>query len=186
MKTIVCPGIHPPHLTQQCLQDIQTRFSQDFLTNCLIFPTQDYPAYSPFHLLSFLQQQITQDTPLLFLSYSAGVVAAISTAHLWQQQGGQINGFIALDGWGVPLLGNFPIHRLSHDHFTHWSSRFLGAGEDSFYADPPVAHLDLWGSPSGTWGWWETPQQRIYCHAADFLAVLIQRYDNQGKSLPSS
>jgi len=44
---------------------------------------------------------------------------------------------------GVPLVGNFPIHRLSHDYFTHWSSAVLGSGNDSFYADPPVEHLEM-------------------------------------------
>ena len=53
---------------------------------------------------------------------------------------------IAFDGWGVPLVGNFPIYRISHDQFTHWSSELLGKGDKSFYADPPVEHLDLWRS----------------------------------------
>lgn len=73
--------------------------------------------------------------------------------------GGQIKALIALDGWGVPLGGNFPIYRLSHDSFTHWSSALLGGGTESFYADPPVEHLELWRSPQTTKGWWnhQTP-----------------------------
>lgn len=176
MSIIVCPGIHAPGLTQSCLQDLQQELCQDELTNWVVFPTKDYPAYSPVHLLKFLQQQLDQRTPIIFLSYSAGVVAAISAAWLWEQQGGAVRAFIALDGWGVPLGGDFPIHRLSHDYFTHWSSRLLGAGKESFYADPDVEHLDLWRSPRTTWGWWKTSQGRTYCTAAEVLAALIQRY----------
>jgi len=46
--------------------------------------------------------------------------------------GGHVKAFVLLDGWGVPLVGNFPIHRLSHDYFTQ-SSAVLGSGNDSFY-----------------------------------------------------
>ncbi|MGB3188280.1 MAG: hypothetical protein WBB43_02490, partial [Limnoraphis sp.] len=65
-----------------------------------------------------------------------------------------VKALIALDGWGVPLGGNFPIYRISHDRFTHWSSALLGGGVESFYADPPVEHLDLWSSPQTARGWW--------------------------------
>jgi hypothetical protein len=183
MNIIVCPGIHAPGLTQSCLQDLQHELCQDELTNWLVFPTEDYPAYSPVHLLEFLHQHLDQPTPLIFLSYSAGVVAAIGTAWLWQRQGGIVKAVIALDGWGVPLGGDFPIHRLSHDYFTHWSSKLLGAGKDSFYADPEVQHLDLWGSPRTTWGWWETSHKRTYCTAAQVLVALIRRYRPAAQAL---
>lgn len=92
---------------------------------------------------------------LVFVAFSAGVVGAIAAARLWQAQGGSVKALIALDGWGVPLYGKFPIHRLSHDYFTHWSSALLGSGCDNFYADPAVEHLDLWRSPQQTQGWQE-------------------------------
>ena len=53
----------------------------------------------------------------------------------------------------MPLTGNFPIYRVSHDYFTHWSSGLLGAGYKGFYADPEVEHLDLWRSPANVYGW---------------------------------
>lgn len=100
----------------------------------------------------------------------------MAAARSWQQSGGTIKALIALDGWGVPLYGDFPIHRLSHDHFTHWSSKLLGAGLDGFYADPPVEHLELWRSPQTTQGWWEQKSQLQQITAVAFLALLLQRY----------
>ena len=141
-------------------------------------------------MLQFLQQQLiskSNDTPaavapLTFLSFSAGVVGAIGAALTWRQWGGQVNAFIAMDGWGVPLIGDFSIHRASHDAYTHWSSALLGAGQDSFYADPPVAHLDLWRSPHSVSGWWVRKtvnghENRSSTTAAEFLAILLMQYE---------
>ena len=89
----------------------------------------------------------------MIIAFSAGVVAGFTAACQWQQQGGTIKGLIAFDGWGVPLLGDFPIYRVSHDEFTHYSSAILGTGNISFYADPAVDHLDLWRSPHQVRGW---------------------------------
>jgi hypothetical protein len=101
----------------------------------------------------WVRDRLSLEEPTIWLAFSAGVVGAIGAAWGWQLASGKVLAFIALDGWGVPLFGNFPIHRLSHDRFTHWSSALLGAGADSFYADPAVEHLDLWRSPSTAWGW---------------------------------
>lgn len=139
--------------------------------------------------------------PLAFVSFSAGVVGAIGAAWMWQFLGGTVKAFIAFDGWGVPLWGSFPIHRFSHDEFTHWSSALLGAGSDSFYADPPVAHLDLWAKPQIAQGWWiqsqvadgesqsDSPITHYPTHdvavsqaarspvtATQFLTMLLERY----------
>lgn len=83
---------------------------------------------------------------------------------------------IAVDGWGVPLSGNFPIHRLSHDYFTHWSSALLGSGDDSFYSDPAVEHLAIWRSPHTCQGWWVQGGKRTFTTAAQFINELGQRY----------
>jgi hypothetical protein len=85
---------------------------------------------------SFLQTAADPQEPLLLIGFSAGVVGAIAAANLWQGQGRRVAAVIAVDGWGVPQVGDFPLHRVSHDYFTHWSSAVLGAGADSFYADP--------------------------------------------------
>jgi hypothetical protein len=147
----------------------------------LIFPAQDYPAYSGVHILQFLGDRVPAASELIFISFSAGVVGAIAAALAWQLQGGKVKAFIAVDGWGVPLTGNFPIHRISHDYFTHWSSALLGSGLDSFYADPPIEHLELWRNPQTAQGWWVqhsegTSETRSPTTAAVFLNHLLQRY----------
>ncbi|MBF2020999.1 MAG: hypothetical protein IGR93_13050 [Hydrococcus sp. C42_A2020_068] len=181
MVVLICPGMHEPQLTDRFLQALRQE-SIDLGTP-LIFPTQTYPAFSAWHIIQFLRQELMHrsDNSLLFISFSAGVVGAIGAAWAWQQSGGKILALIALDGWGVPLFGNFPIHRLSHDEFTHWSSALLGSGEDSFYADPGVEHLDLWRSPDLVRGWTIQKtvsgiQRRSRSTAAAFLALLLNRY----------
>lgn len=186
---IICPGIHESQLTEVFLQGLQQIETDDrdsfrhWTQNVLIFPAQNYPAYSAVHILEFLQRQAALiEKPLVFISFSAGVAGAIGAAWGWQLLGGNVRAFIALDGWGVPLYGNFPIHRLSHDYFTHWSSALWGAGDDSFYADPAIEHLDLWGKPEICQGWWIQPamkgifEQRTFTTAAQFVSQLLQRY----------
>lgn len=118
--------------------------------------------------------------PLVWIAFSAGVVGALGAAQGWQWRGGRVRGFYALDGWGMPLGGKFPMYRLSHDRFTHRTSLPLGAGRWNFYADPSVEHWDLWRSPAQVWGWSidrscpaASPQRQT---AAQFLVQrLVQR-----------
>lgn len=181
MSLIICPGMHHSKLTDSFLEGLRSQFMGDFsYTNVLTFPAEDYPAYSAVHIIQFLRD-CSISSPLVLISFSAGVAGAIGAAWMWQLSGGQIKAFIAVDGWGVPLGGDFPIHRLSHDYFTHWSSAVLGGGEDSFYADPAVEHLELWESPQTTQGWWvhsaeAQSKQRTPVTAAEFLTQLMQRY----------
>jgi hypothetical protein len=169
------------------------------LRDYLVFPTDRYPAYSTPHILDFLRRQLgnpirTDNSlpslvhlPLVFIAFSAGTVGAIGAAWVWRLLGGQVKAFIALDGWGTPLYGDFPIHRLSHDYFTHWSSASISSGTDHFYADPPVPHLDLWRSPHTTNGYWiqhASPFPLPYFFhpttmrttAAEFLLSLLTQY----------
>ncbi|MCY7273351.1 MAG: hypothetical protein LH702_06290, partial [Phormidesmis sp. CAN_BIN44] len=113
MTIVICPGIHRSQLTQRFVADLQLSHKP------LIFPAEKAPAYSSLHILKFLSDADLIE-PLLLVAFSAGVVGAIGAARLWQNQGGSIKALIALDGWGVPLAGNFPIHRVSHDRFTAW------------------------------------------------------------------
>jgi hypothetical protein len=172
-KIIVCPGIHPPQLTDDFIQSLNRFNNDDLLRDCLVFPSGKYPAYSPIHILKFLKQTQGKPSPspsLLFIAFSAGVVGAIGAANLWQLWGGKVKAFIAMDGWGVPLIGNFPLHRLSHDYFTHWSSGLISIRGDSFYAQPDVSHLDLWRSPHTVWGWREKSSGvKIRTNAAEFI-----------------
>jgi len=196
MSLVICPGVHDLKLTQSLVQNLQICTSQTLVEgsdseDLFIFPAQSYPAYSALHIVQFLQETLQHyrrsvaQTDLVFLSFSAGVAGAVGAAWTWQQLGGKVKALIALDGWGVPLYGDFPIHRVSHDHFTHWSSALLGAGADSFYADPAVDHLDLWRSPQTAQGWWvpvdntkdnTTSRSPIATTAAVFLTVLLKRY----------
>jgi hypothetical protein len=179
MTLIICPGIHDPHLTQEFLEGLQWKD-----TNCLVFPAEDDPAYSAVHVSEFLRSHLPLQASISLISFSAGVVGAIGAAWTWQLWGGQVKAFFALDGWGVPLAGNFPIYRLSHDYFTHWSSALLGTGEDSFYADPPVDHLDLWRSPHTVPGWRvhsdssRTVQPRSPTTAANFLQQVLASHEH--------
>ena len=183
---VVCPGVHSPQLTASFLTAMALD-QADPMRVCVI-PGDRQPVYSPLHGLSMLQHRLGAPwaaPPVLFLGFSAGVVSLAAIAPLWQALGGTVLGLIALDGWGVTLAGNFPIHRLSHDRFTDWSSALLdlpldlltaAARGNRFYAEPAVAHLDLWRSPHRTTGWWypASGTQR-FTTAAACLQGLIQQ-----------
>jgi hypothetical protein len=186
MRIVICPGFHSPLVTESFLTHLQ---NQPETPRCewLVVPSDRYPPFSGWHILQFLQTQLRNDdpalwlkTPIAIIGFSAGVVGAIGAASAWTLAGGNVQTLIAVDGWGVPLGGNFPIHRLSHDYLTHWTSALLGAGLDSFYADPGVGHLDLWRSPHTTTGWRISPTARelpIRTTAAHFVAALLGSYN---------
>ncbi|BAU44456.1 hypothetical protein [Leptolyngbya sp. O-77] len=182
---VVCPGVHSPQLTEAFLRAIALE-ALGGASVCIV-PGDRLPVYAPLPVLSFLQQRLGAPwnaPPVLFLGFSAGVVGLAAVAPVWQALGGTVQGLIALDGWGVPLAGNFPIHRLSHDRFTDWSSALLdvpldlltaAARGDRFYAEPAVAHLDLWRSPHMTTGWWHSASgSQVFTTAAACLQALIQ------------
>jgi hypothetical protein len=147
---VVCPGIHPPELTDRFIQTVQPNIQQEFV----ILPTEQYLPYSAIAVSQWLDQQsLSKSEPLAFVAFSAGVVGGFGAALAWQLQGGKIHSFMAIDGWGMPLIANLPIHRVSHDYFTHWSSSIMGSGESSFYADPELSHLAIWRSPEICYGW---------------------------------
>ncbi|MGL5063627.1 MAG: hypothetical protein ACRC62_26890 [Microcoleus sp.] len=199
MRLVICPGFHDRHLTD-CflagLSEVWRREADDrpyrqILDRALIFPAHQNPPYSALDIFNFLcnQQSLVGTIPprlppgesLVFVSFSAGVVGAIGAAWMWQQIGGRVRAFFALDGWGVPLGGNFSIHRLSHDRFTYWSSALLGSGGESFYADPPVGHLDLWTSPHTATGWHNSKtaegiETEKPATAANFIVHLLKQY----------
>ncbi|PZV14248.1 MAG: hypothetical protein DCF22_09330 [Leptolyngbya sp.] len=180
MQVVVCPGVHEPQLTASFIEGLGHVMDFNRL-QWLVFPTDRYLAYSGLDILQWMQKHLSRTdlkSPIAIIAFSAGVVGAIAAAQGWQAIGGTIQVFIALDGWGVPLWGNFPIHRLSHDHFTHWSSALLGAGESSFYAEPAVEHLELWRSPHRVQGWQQPVNaQPSRATAAFFIATLLHRYN---------
>ena len=151
MNILICPGIHDPSLTEQFVVGLE--LSRDIS----IFSALGYSPILALDIFQFMREEWGEPEKcpeaIAFISFSAGVIGAIGAATGWQLLGGKIAAFFAFDGWGVPLVGNFPIHRISHDYFTHWSSQLLGKGNESFYADPAVEHLELWRSPQTVEGW---------------------------------
>ena len=192
MKVLICPGIHEYGLTQELLASLKSSLDRDSNLinpeNLLVFTAPDpYLTLSAVHILNFLrshQGNPATATPVVFIGFSAGVVGAIGAAWGWQLLGGKVKALIAIDGWGVPLIGDFALHRLSHNFFTHWSSSMLGSGLDNFYADPAVEHLTLWRSPQTVTGWWlgsneEKLQSQKRMTAAEFLIMLLKRYEKK-------
>ncbi|MEH1865138.1 MAG: hypothetical protein V7K69_09020 [Nostoc sp.] len=197
MNIIICPGIHEPELTESFRVGLLDLVSNGAIAphsaNILLYPGKDVLVLSALHILQFLRDRLTDSlkSPIIFISFSAGVVGAIGAAHLWQLLGGNVKAFIAIDGWGVPLQGNFPIHRMSHDYFTHWSSCLLGCGQNNFYAQPAVDHLFMWrcltknpseSTSQAVQGWWvdssiEISPPKGYLTAAEFLLMLLKRYE---------
>lgn len=150
MPIVIIPGIHSSELTDRFVGSIKDKIDRDYL----ILPTEECLPYNAIAIYRWLlRQQLNKTQPLSFIAFSAGVVGAIGAAIAWQLQGGKIHGFIAFDGWGMPLVANFPIYRVSHDYFTHWSSGILGMGTENFYAEPAIEHLELWRSPERCQGW---------------------------------
>ncbi|ERN40510.1 hypothetical protein KR51_00030570 [Rubidibacter lacunae KORDI 51-2] len=167
MTICLCPGIHAPQLTREFAAAIG-------LSAPKVAPGSPFAIAD---LLSFLDGAIASTEPLTFIAFSAGVVGAIGAAPLWQQRGGIVRSLLAFDGWGVPLAGTYPQHRFSHDRFTAWSSTLLGAGDDLFFCDPPVPHLDLWRSPHTARGWHvPRPGWHHRTTAADLTRSLLARY----------
>lgn len=190
MKVLISPGIHPPALTEEFLSGLNSSFPHNYKLsseNVLIFSNQNYYlSLSAFHILQFMQECLgspTATSPVVLIGFSAGVVGAYGAAWGWQLMFGKVKALIAIDGWGVPLFG-IPLHRVSHDFFTHWSSSMLGSGEDSFYADPAVEHLTLWRKPHTVTGWCIHPNERTQpprrMTAAEFLIMLLNRYEASG------
>jgi hypothetical protein len=186
MSIIICPGMHEPEFTKNFISEGLYSASDSLRTpiwgEILVYPGEGLLAVSSLHILQFLRDRLQNQlkSPVVFISFSAGVVGAIGAASSWQLLGGNIKAFIAIDGWGVPLAGNFPIHRLSHDYFTHWSSSLLGSGYDNFYAEPAVDHLSMWKSPQSVAGWWidasvPNSQPPVRLTAKEFLHLLINR-----------
>lgn len=164
MHILLCPGIHPPELTQSFLNAFDATW-QGLPIHWHVLPTNRYWPWSSTHVVQFLRTQLCQGmadrsvgraVPIAIIGFSAGAVGAVGAAQSWRQQGGCVTCVIAIDGWGVPFWPCMPAQRyfrLSHDLFTHVTSAWLGTGATNFYADPPVPHWSLWQSPEAVQGW---------------------------------
>lgn len=127
---------------------------------------------------------------LILWAFSAGCVGAVALAHHWHCYRGRVRAIFLVDGWGVPWTGEAPLHRLSHDSFTHRSSRWLGAGRADFFAQPGVPHRQLWRSPQTVLGMGRLPSSAAAAEpsqplsAADFLVQWTQFYVLSPQSEP--
>ena len=148
MQLLVCPGYHSPALTHAFLRSLLGVLTPQRLW---VLPAAVTP-WSASWLLN-AEQRPQQDCVLHVVAFSAGVVAAYPLVLGWQKMGGASR-LIAIDGWGMPLLGISDIYRVSHDRWTHRTTYFPTPAEGNgyFYADPAVEHLDLWQSPHLTTG----------------------------------
>lgn len=186
MNLIICPGMHEATITTNFISGLlefkPTTLSCLSSLNILVYRGEGLKTLSPFHILYFLFEKIEDvKAPVTFIGFSAGVVGALQAAYLWQILGGRVKAFIAIDGWGVPLVGNFPIHTISHDYFTHRSLLRFACRNNDFYAQPAVEHLEIWRSPQSVAGWWvnceyQGNNSKIYLTVAEFLHMLLKHY----------
>jgi len=181
LPVAICAGFHDAALTTQFLGVLPSYVQPVILSASPVSPVE-------------LHQQLLEkfgnpsDTtnpqvPLVVIGFSAGVVGLAGAVALWQQQGGQLAHFIAIDGWGVPLIG-IPVTRLSHDFFTHVTSLPLGAGDKNFFAEPGVDHLNMWGEMDAVKGFeavgWQTGEGTgVEMSAAAFLRRSLHAQWNQ-------
>lgn len=89
---------------------------------------------------------------IILWAFSAGCVGAVALAQHWHRYRHPVLAIFLVDGWGVPWGGESPLHRLSHDGFTHITSSYLGTGCASFVAHPAVPHRQLWRDPNRVMG----------------------------------
>lgn len=191
---LICGGMHPPSYTGQMLATIaQDEVLQ--LSNVVCAPPSSLGILSPFALRRTLEAHLdsmplpsttleASPPALVIWAFSAGCVGATALAAHWQRHRGPVLALFMVDGWGVPRDPGVPTYRLSHDSYTHNTSRWLGAGDIDFYAEPAVPHLTLWRQPQAVFGWAAEngkPNERLT--AADFLCwrsrAAIHRYSTR-------
>lgn len=146
MQLLLFPGYHSPDLT--------LAFSRCLRRQVACRQLQVWPIEHGAFTWMFHRPRLQHADELLqIIAFSAGVVAAYPVALSWLQQGGRVQ-FIAMDGWGMPLLGGGSIYRMSHDRYTHLTTYLPSPleSEGYFYADPAVDHLSFWRSPHAVCG----------------------------------
>ena len=152
LPVVVCPGFHDASLTEGVIAALPDFVDCKVLEGSPVAPMEVYSALV--ECAGWLASSSQAACPPLGgIGFSAGVVGLAGGLALWQQGNTpcRVSRLIAVDGWGVPLVG-MPVTRFSHDRFTHLTSLPLGAGEVNFVAEPPVDHLTLWGQPESVSG----------------------------------
>ncbi|MEL6937912.1 MAG: hypothetical protein AAFO84_01830 [Cyanobacteria bacterium J06598_1] len=181
LPVVIVPGFHDAALTRQWVRSLPS-----FVRPLII---DAYPT-SPLAVYEWLQAHFSSDpnepaAPIVGIAFSAGVIGLAGGLVLFNQSsGGSAKRLIAVDGFGVPVVG-VPVTRISHDRFTHASSLPLGAGDVNFYADPAVDHLQLWGAPEAASGLevqgWNL-DQGVPMTAAEFLRRVLHAEWNKAFS----
>ncbi|MHC5721845.1 MAG: hypothetical protein ACYTX0_59970, partial [Nostoc sp.] len=96
---MICPGIHQPDLSESFRVELLDLISHSSVSqkpaNILVYPGQDFLVLSAFHILQFLRvsKSLQLKSPIIFISFSAGVIGAIGAAYLWQLLGGHVKAF---------------------------------------------------------------------------------------------
>ncbi len=176
---IICGGIHSPKLTDKFIESMQSFSQNNRFDKYFVFPTNKYPAYDSKNILNFMVELDLkpQCNNLIFMAFSAGVVGGIGAGRLWQRRGGKVRAFFAFDGWGVPLIADFPIHCFSHDNFTHYTSKFWVRNQEHFSAYPSVSHETIWRSPFSLDGYWHKKDgTKLKSNSAEFLNFWLNQY----------
>lgn len=171
MQLLLCPGYHSSDLTHSFLQSLLAAMTPDRLW---VLPIWTASRNLPWLLTAKDAPQ--KEQTLNIIAFSAGVVAAYPLVMAWQSMGGTSR-LIAIDGWGMPLMGDLSIYRMSHDRWTHRTTYFPSASESKgyFYSCPGVEHLALWQSPHRAVGMGSIGTVERPMTALEFLcSVLVQ------------
>lgn len=171
---IICGGIHSIKITKKFVDLIKIQLKDNLRESYLIIPLNQRPPYDAKNLFDNLMENgvLPQEKALTIIAFSAGVVGCLAMARKWQREGGIINCLIAFDGWGVPLIGDFPIHCFSHDLFTHLTTCFWVNNNEHFYAQPAVSHLEMWTAPLTVSGYHGEKRMNL----TESLNLLLNKY----------
>jgi hypothetical protein len=194
--------MHPPSYTGPILASIARDQRLSHLSWVVCAPQHSLDVLSPFALRQALEAHLnalfdtsshgpssagTGSIALIVWAFSAGCVGAAPLVTYWQRHRGAVLALFMVDGWGVPRPPGVPVHRLSHDRFTYDTSRWLGAGDEDFYADPAVPHLTLWQQPQTVTGWATAPgNAKQGMTAVEFLCGRSRSYIERYQRLPDS
>lgn len=173
MQILICPGYHSSELTHSFVQSLRGVLTPERLW---VLPIWASPALPWLLTAGSLPQQ---DWPLHIIAFSAGVVAAYPFALVWQGMGGTVR-MIAVDGWGMPLVGLLSVYRMSHDRWTHRTTYCPSSAESRgyFYAHPAVDHLSMWRSPQLIGGLGTTRTMSAHSMTAlEFIYDVLTRPD---------
>ncbi|MEM7066344.1 MAG: hypothetical protein AAF572_24645 [Cyanobacteria bacterium P01_B01_bin.77] len=175
MQLLICPGYHSPDLTHSFLQSLLGVITPQQLW---ILPIGASPGALLWLLTSPQRPRLSME--LQIVAFSAGVVAAYPLLLAWQAIGGR-GRMIAVDGWGMPLMGDLAIYRISHDRWTHCTTYFPRPVESKgyFYSHPAVDHLSIWQSPRLSEGFGAIGTKVGSMTALEFICAVLMHSEEE-------